>query len=140
MSETHIRGISTTLALLDEALCQFEQWAAGREAHAVLYEERNNLSLQQRQAILAEIQEIRPLLKEMRERLNLSPKEEDAASSIWGRCWTLLEPLEELEGRHLRRYGEPPADLVEFVNPRSAEMAHHLRQIAGIASKSHPVS
>jgi hypothetical protein len=33
------RTIATTLTILDEALCEFELWAKGREVRSVLYSE-----------------------------------------------------------------------------------------------------
>ena len=48
MSENHIRGISSTLALLDKALWEFDQWANGHEIRSVLYQVLNPLSEAQR--------------------------------------------------------------------------------------------
>ncbi|HPD16100.1 MAG TPA: hypothetical protein PLE19_14190 [Planctomycetota bacterium] len=134
MSELHLRGILTSLALLDETLCAFERWASGSEDHGVLYHERNPLLPREREAIRSLAGQIREELGEIRARLGLEPKVQDLASNIWGWCCTLMEPLQELEGRYLRRYGEPPAELVRYMDPKVARLCELLGAIQRVAS------
>ena len=133
LGDTHKRGINITLALLDEMLCQIEQWARGREVHSVLYQERNTLTAVQREMILHEIKAIRRTLCELAQTLRLEPNVNDGSRDIWGRCWGFLEHLEELHGKHMRRYGEPPAWLSGFLDPKADELIEHLQKIATIA-------
>lgn len=134
MSELHLRGIGTALALLDETLCAFERWASGSEDHGVLYHERNPLSPKEREAILSLARQIREELRDVRDKLGLEPKVQDLASNIWAWCCTMMEPLQELEGRYLRRYGEPPAELVQYMNPKVARLCELLGAIQRVAS------
>ena len=136
VSENHLRGISTTLALLDETLAGFERWARGEESLGVLYHEHNSLAPPQRRAIRAEVRHIRQRLRELRDALHLDVKSCNAADLIWAWCWTLLEPLHELSGKHLRRYGKPPPELVEYLNPRVAQLCRHVENILGIAAQA----
>ena len=136
MSELHIRGISTTLALLDETLCNFELWAKGHEAHGVLYREVNAFSPAEREAILKGVRKARAILQGVRDRLGLEPKVQDIASAVWAWCWTSLEPLEELEGRFLKRYGAPPAELAEYMDPQVAALSEQLQAIQKIAFRA----
>jgi len=48
MNEGQRRIIEKTLSLLDEVLCEFDEWAKGRKNHSVLYREQNTLSVIQR--------------------------------------------------------------------------------------------
>ena len=73
INENHRRRITTTLTLLDESLCTFEELARGREFHSVLYAERNSLTADQRRALLHEIATMRSLLKSLRKELHLAP-------------------------------------------------------------------
>ena len=136
MSELHLRGISISLAVLDETLCAFERYASGAEDHGVLYHEQNPLSPKEREAILSLIRQIREELREIRDGLGLEPKVQDLASEIWGWCCTIMEPLQELEGRYLRRYGEPPAELVQYLDPKVAKLCELVWAIQQIASKA----
>jgi len=118
----HRRGISTTLTFLDEALCEFEEWARGRQRGSVLYRERNTLSAEQRRALLAEIGRVRRLLREVQDRLGLVATTQDATQAIWGRGSALREHIIELEAGHLRRYGKVSPELAAFLDPRVEDL------------------
>jgi hypothetical protein len=81
LSEGQRRTIATTLTILDEALCEFELWAKGREVHSVLYSETNSLSQEKRRAVRYEIAVVRDLLRELRENLRLDGKVQSEAAS-----------------------------------------------------------
>jgi len=130
----HIRAVATTLGLLDEQLCAFERWADGHEAAGVLFAERNDLSAQERRQVLREIEAMRTTLREMRDTLGLRPTVQRVSDAIWSWSWTLLEPLEELTGRRLRRYGQPPPGLAEYLEPRIGSLCARLERILGIAA------
>ena len=138
LGANHRRGISTTLAFLDEALGEFEQWARGRETGGALYRERNTLSPAQRKKLLSEIAAMRGVLRELREALALQATTQDAAESIWGRCSALREHLVELTGRHLRRYGTPPPGLAGYLNPKVEELLQRLDRISAVITQDPP--
>lgn len=66
LSQGHKNTIATTLAVLDEALCEFEQWAEGREIKSIFYREANELQPEQREAIKNQVARLREKLMEMR--------------------------------------------------------------------------
>ncbi len=135
-ANNHVRAVNTTLALLDEQLCAFLRWAQGRQATGVLFRERNNLSAAARGHIRHEVEAMRHILREMRQSLGLSPSVQDAADAIWSWCWTLLEPLQELTGKRLRRYGDPPPGLAGYLEPRVMALCDHLERILNITSEA----
>jgi len=135
LGESHKRGIASKLVLLDEALCTFEQWATGREVRSVVYEERNDLSPEQREKILAEVERTRALLREIRDALGLGKYVQRAGEAIWSYCSGLWENVVELEPKHLRRYGEPPAALCEFLEPKISQLVKHLQRISNATRK-----
>jgi hypothetical protein len=135
MSENHIRGISTTLSLLDKALCEFEQWAHGHEVRSVLYEIRNTLSEDQRRLIAEEVAEMKSILREIRSTLDLEASMRHVDKMILGSCSVLWVSLAELDGRHLRRYGEVPPGLAEYLEPQADALNQHLRSIADIVGR-----
>ena len=130
------RGIETTLALLDEALCEMEEWARGREQRSVLYSERNTLSAAQRDEILSEVAGMREMLRELQNDLELQGRLRGGANDIWGKCAVLAVNLEELKGRHLTRYGTPPQDLVEYLDPRVERLIASVNNIFRLVEKS----
>jgi hypothetical protein len=98
--------VGITLALMDEMLCRFEEWGRGREARAVLYEERNLLSDRQRASLIVEISRIRPIINRLKDDLRLSPQVCTAADDIRSRSAVLRENLMELDCGQLRGYGD----------------------------------
>jgi hypothetical protein len=118
----HRNGIATTLALVDETLCEFEQWAQGREIKSILYTEKNDLSPEQREAILTQVAKIRKLLLDLKDSLKLEGKPRSLKTSMWAQCSALWVNLAEVTSEHLKRYGEVPTGLAEYLDPRVAEL------------------
>ena len=133
LGEGHRRAASATLLLLDEALCTCEQWARGRECHSVLYSERNTLSSQQKRDLLAEIQEMRVLLDELRRELALKEETNTAASAIFQQVLATRDAVVELKSKHLRGYGELPRRLPEWLDPRLEDLVLRLNRLTQIA-------
>jgi len=136
LGENFTRSIETTLVLLDEALCEFQEWAQGREQRSVFYSERNTLSDAQRDAILSEVAGMRQILRELQDDLGLEGRVSGGANTIWGKCAVLSVNLEELKGRHLGRYGKPPRELIEYLDPRIDQLMASLQHIFRLAEKS----
>ncbi len=131
--ENHARAITTALTLLDEMLCDFDDTARGRERNGVLYRERNTLSDEQRRALLIEIAAMRATLVELKSTLRLSEKPEDLSRLIWGRALAFWEVLVETQSRHLRRYGNVPAELKDFLDPRIDRLIEGVQRLVEIS-------
>jgi hypothetical protein len=135
MSENHIRGISTTLSLLDKALCEFEQWAHGHEVRSVLYEIHNTLSEAQRRRIATEVAEMKSILQQIRCTMTLEASVRYVDKMILASCSVLWISLAELDGRHLGRYGEVPPGLAEYLDPQVDALNEHLKRIGEIVAR-----
>ncbi len=135
MPGPHKNGIEATLGLLDEALLEFEAWGRGRENRSVLYQERNALSKDQREKILIQVQTIRTVLVKIRDDLDLRTKTGNVARSILGQCSALWVSLVELESKRLRRYGELPDGLAEYLDPKIAQLIDWVKEISRIAAE-----
>ena len=136
MSENHIRGISSTLTLLDEDLCEFDQWAKGHEVRSVLYEVRNTLSASQRQQIAELVAKMHVMLRELHDTLRLEGGVHKVDKMIVSSCAVLWVSLVELESGRLRRYGEVPPGLAEYLDPKVAFLNENLRRISQIANEA----
>ena len=136
MTENHIRGISSTLTLLDEDLCEFDRWARGHEVKSVLYEVRNTLSAVQRQQIEERVAKMHVMLKEIRDTLNLEGSVTAVHKRIVSSCAVLWVSLVELESSRLRRYGDVPPGLGEYLDPKVRALNDDLRVISNVAGQS----
>jgi hypothetical protein len=138
MSENHIRGISTTLALLDKALCEFDQLAKGHEIRSVLYHLLNPLSEAQRKLIAGEVAEMKNSLEEIRKTLDLEVTVRSSDRIITSSCSVLWASLLELESLHLRRYGELPPGLADYLDPRITPLNNGLHRIGAAVAGPQP--
>jgi hypothetical protein len=132
ISDDHRRGISSTLVLLDEVLCRFERWAKNGTAKGPLYQERQDLSEEQRLAILDEIDSIRAAIADLRDELQLHRKVEGVATAIWFQCSWCWSLLVELESRRLKRYGELPAGFAAYFDPKVKVLIERMNAISEI--------
>ena len=136
LGENHKRSVTTTLALLDEMLCEFDEYARGRERHGVVHRERNTLTGPQRKGIRAEIAAMRKTIRELKETLNLPDEPADVAHHIWGRASAFWEVLVETESKHLRRYGEVDPALKDYLDPRIQALIEHLLTLVDLSRTS----
>jgi len=130
IDDIHRRGISITLGIVDEALCEMEQWANGREQCSVLYRESNTLSTEQRQRLLGQIMEMRATIQGLKDVLDLQERVESAIDAIRSKCWGFWEYLVELKGRHLSRYGDVPVELEQYIDPQVDRLIQGLIDIS----------
>jgi len=135
ITPSHRKGISVALTSLDEMLCVVEGWAKGREAHGVLYRERNALSLRRREQLLTEVTRIRLLLKPLLDILGLEGRAESAADDIWGMCAALRAHLMELESGPLRRYGPVSSQLGTLMDSYLPRLLEGVDRISRLVSQ-----
>jgi hypothetical protein len=133
LNQSHRRAITIALRMMDQMLCEFEEYARGREIHSVFFEERNSLAARQKTALLAEIEQVRGLMEEIKNHLALESEVENVANRIWGSACAFWEVLIETTSRHLKRFGEAPAELAEYLDPRMEALIQHLGAITRIA-------
>lgn len=138
LSEAHGNRIRLTLTLLDEALVKFEEWAQGREVTSIFYREENTLNHEERAELLTDIACIRGIIKELRDDLHLETHSQNVAKTIRGHCYILWVDVLELTGKYLRGFGEPPPELVKYLDPKAYQILHYLDHIKLLLTKSGP--
>ncbi|MDH7601784.1 MAG: hypothetical protein QHI38_06515 [Armatimonadota bacterium] len=138
LTETHKRGIRATLVFVDEALCEIEQWAQGRELHSELYEEVNTLSDEQRRLLIEEIQEVRKVLAHLRDTLGLTKERRSACVAVHSLSCGIWPHLEELKGKHLKRYGDVSDDAIQSLSASVDKLIASTKRIADIARGAVP--
>lgn len=133
--EGHRSRITITLTLLDQALVKFEEWAQGREIQSVFYREENTLNAKERAGILQEINGIRRIMQEFRNDLHLVAHPEDIANNIRAHCYLLWVDVLEMMGQHLRGFGEPARDFVDYLDPKVKQILQYLDNIKILLSR-----
>jgi len=133
LGESHRRSIQTTLRFLDEALCDFEEIANGRQRRSVFFIEHNDLSNEQRRAALKTIEKMRGILRELRDGLAIEEQKYELSREVLGRASGLWVHLVETESKYLRRYGETPEGFGDYIDPRIEELIRDLNSVSAIA-------
>ncbi len=135
LTEAHSSRIRITLTLLDEALVKFEEWALGREVRSVLYREKNTLDPERRAGLLADIASIRRIMQELRDDLHLEAGSQDIAKTMRGHCYILWVDVLEMTGKYLRGFGEPPPELVDYLDPKAHRILQYLDHLKALLTK-----
>jgi hypothetical protein len=135
LSEAHRSRIRITLTLLDEALVKFEAWAQGREVRSVLYCEENTLDSERRAGLLADIAGIRLIMQELRDVLHLKASPQDIAKTMRAHCYILWVDVLEMTGKYLRGFGEPPPELVDYLDPKAYRILQYLDHLKALLAK-----
>jgi len=136
LSESHRNSIRITLTILDEHLCRFAEWAQGREVQSILYAQDNDLLPQQKEGILADVGGIHQILMELRETLALETKPQIVSRAIRASCYILWVNITEITGRFLRGHGEPPRELVEYLDPKLHRILEYLDHIKKLLAET----
>jgi len=135
-NEAQMRAIGVRLTLLDEAICQIEQFVQGRQIKSVLVAETNRLTPSQRKALAIEIGAIRDMLRQLRADLHFVVSPRDAADIVRGECNGLWEPITEMNSRYLRAYGDVAEGIAACLDPKADEILQRLHRMAAICADS----
>ena len=138
LSENHRRSISITLQLVDQALCEWNDWANGKVQLGIMYRQLDTLSPVQKHELQDKIISLRQLIGLLRNDLGLKTKDVATSQSIFSHASLLWEMLTELNARGLQAYGKVPDELTRYIDPLGEKLAAEMNEIARLFSK--PVS
>jgi hypothetical protein len=136
LSENHERAVATTLTILDERLCEFEEIAGGRQLRSILHQEVNDFSRAQRAEMMREIVLARQAVRELSHALRLRPRVESLSRRVRGASSSLWESLLDTQSKRLRGYGEVPSALADYLDPRIDQLVAQVEHIAEIAGRN----
>jgi hypothetical protein len=136
LSENHRRSVSITLQLVDQALCEWDDWANGRVRSGIMYRQLDTLSAIQKLELQKKVTKVRQPIVRLRDDLDLEPKNVATSQSIIGQASLLWEMLTELNARGLQGYGNAPADLGRYLDPIGEQLCFEVNEIARLFSIS----
>jgi len=121
LPENYHRALSISFQLLEEMVEKIE-------------EKNSKSTLETGNIIQKKLDSIKANLKQIKKDLNLSQTEESASGVIKGNSAACWEILCDLESKRLKRYGECPPELAQYLDPRTSAMREAFKTIAEIAS------
>ena len=88
-----------------------------------------------RARILADIAGIRGIMRELRDDLHLEASSQDIAKTIRGHCYILWVDVLEMTGKYLRGFGDPPPELVNYLDPKAHRILQYLDHLKALLTK-----
>jgi hypothetical protein len=135
LSENHRRSISVSLQLLDQALCEWDDWSKGRVRKGVIYPQEDTFSSQEKNELQCRIANVRHLILRLRDDLQLDAKIVATSQSIVGQAAVLWEMLTGLNTQGLQGYGRVPEDLSRYLDPIGDKLAEEMNEVAKLFSQ-----
>jgi len=75
----------------------------------------------------------------LRDDLHLEARPQDIAKTIRAQCYLLWVDVLEITGKYLRGFGEPPPELVDYLDPKADQILQYLDDIKASLTKSAPL-
>ena len=100
-----------------------------------MYQQVDTLSENQKGELQNKIKNIRQLLAQLRQELNLDPKVIQTGHSIASHSSLLWEMLTELNSRGLQAYGTVPPDLTRYLDPIGESLTEQMSAIGALLSQ-----
>ncbi len=140
ISANHNRSIAVSLHLLDKALCEWEQWISGPILPGAMYQQRDTLSVAEKEELRTRINNVREIIKRLRDDLHLSPARPSTPQLIVGQATVLWEMLAELNSSSLRGYGAVSPQLAVYLDPLGESLTKQIHEISRLFSQAGPTA
>jgi len=101
----------------------------------VFYSSLSDVPAAQRARIRALSVEVMDGLRQIKRELGLQPLENSSIGIVRAYLSELWVSLVETRGRHLRGYGEVPADLAAYLEHRVGELESHVNELRAITEE-----
>jgi hypothetical protein len=121
-SQNHLRVIAVGLYTLEKSLERVEETLTAGHKEKITYKLNDYADDKVRNTALQDIEQIRNIIRDLKNELKLQPKEESITSKVRGEAAHMWERLCDLGSSGLNRYGETPKDLADFLGPRVEEL------------------
>ncbi|NOZ64086.1 MAG: hypothetical protein GXO71_04005 [Caldiserica bacterium] len=133
LSKTYRRAITSYLSLVEELVDEIRNilLKSGR-GDGIFMQVRKVLSPEDTQEIQRLLEKIEDRLRILKKDLHLYPEVSLDASLISSRSAKVWEILCDLEVDRLKRYGPPPSDLAEYLDPKIKELISLIEEITTI--------
>ena len=129
IGDNHRRRIGASLSLIDDVLVQWERYAAGAGVAGALRHLENDLTPDQRRALGQLVAQIRSLLAELQDALELPTAVRTVRSTLPGQCGILWETVADLDPKHLQAWGVTGPAFNDYWEPRRQRLEHLLNEV-----------
>lgn len=138
VNENQRRTLAAALTLLDEVVCLFGEYAAGREVHGVMVNETNRLTADQRRRLQAEIEGISSQMRRMKDDLGMPTRTRDVTMKLRGQAASAWAMLSDAKSARLGAYGAVAPELAAYVDRSFEDLAQRLLSLSAILGTDDP--
>ena len=119
LSNSHKRTLSSSFSIVEELLEEIREILENKKAKNLIFRRiKNALTLKKIDEVKNIINEMKKELEIIKSDLNLITEKFLSTSLISSRSAKMWEILCDLETRKLKKYGEVPSNLPEYLDPR----------------------
>lgn len=136
ISPNHQRVIVVGLYMLEKSIERIEEALITGDRGKITYRVNDRLDDEIRNSILQDIEEMRKIIRELKDELNLRTQEESMARKVRGEAAHIWEALSDMRSSGLDRYGKTPKELADFWDPRVEELIEISLRIEAKSNKS----
>lgn len=129
-------ALRCSLLLVEKGVLEMEHLLSAGEYRGILLQITDDLGEDTRTAIDLLIQDIREVMRELRNRFQLDLEVERTSRTIFGKAPLLWEMVADTDASRLRGYGEIHPSLKEILNPSIERLAQSLLRMHHLVSNN----
>ncbi|MCA1816545.1 MAG: hypothetical protein LC746_09100 [Acidobacteria bacterium] len=133
LNENQRRALSTRLGMIERHLCDVERLAAGEPTRGAVFQVTNDLTEEQKSAVLSLTGEARGIISELRDRFGLEARREDVRRLLFGLFSVLWAILEDTHAAKLEGFGGVSPELSRLLDPKLDELIEVFERIRAAA-------
>ena len=122
ISPNHQRVIGVGLYMLEKSLERIEDALITVDKERITYKVNDYPDDEARNSILQDIEQMRNIIKDLKDELNLQTQEESVVRKVRGEAAHIWEALSDMRSSGLDRYGKTPKGLADFWDPKVEEL------------------
>jgi hypothetical protein len=122
ISPNHQRVIGVGLYLLEKSLERIEDALITVDKERITYKVNDHLDDEVRNSVLQDIEQMRKIIRDLKDELNLQTQEESVVRRVRGEAAHIWEALSDMRSSGLDRYGKTPKELADFWDPKVEEL------------------
>jgi hypothetical protein len=123
-------AITSSLTIIEDLL--YEMDIVFKDENKIFSKIEKKIGVKKMEKIKENIEEIKKILKKIKEEMNLKEERISDIAVINSRCAKIWEILNDLKGEKLKKYGSVSEDLKNYLNPEIEEILKLVNEIVDL--------
>ncbi|MBI2486163.1 MAG: hypothetical protein HYW01_04235 [Deltaproteobacteria bacterium] len=136
INQYHQRVITAGLYMLEKSIELIERLLIVQDREKITYRVNDQPGDKVRNSVLQDVEKMRKIIRELKDELNLKPREESIARNVRAEAAHIWEALCDMVSGELDRYGKTPKELADLWDPKVKELIEISLRIEAKVSES----